>query len=70
MIIAKHPDGRILLMASELGLRPTMLKQIDETWHIEPMPRITGSEVDEFKIVTDPKEREDIVLAAKTRVVP
>lgn len=52
MIVAKHPDGRILLMANEFKLK-SIIKQ-NNIWIPATM---TGEELNEFTYIDDKKEQ-------------
>jgi len=57
MIVARHPDGRVILMAQEHGLKP-MLRGADGTW---TEATITGGELQEFIKVRSESERQSIL---------
>ena len=50
MICAKHPDGRIVLMAMESNLKPMIFYPQSENW--EPA-HITGEELNDFISIRD-----------------
>lgn len=60
MIIGKDDEGRIILMASERGLKP-VLRSKDGIWG---PAKISGRELDEFTEVTDDSERHKLLAEA------
>lgn len=60
MLVAKHPDGRVLLVAAETCL-PPMVKRSDGKWSLEE--KLDG-DVDRFKAVVDRTERLKILSSA------
>ena len=57
MIVARHPDGRVILMAQEHGLKP-MLRGADGTW---TAANISGGELQDFLKVRSESERKKIL---------
>lgn len=59
MIVAKHPDGRIVLLAKEHGLQP--LLKTDGVWG---PALISGEELNDFLSVRNENERAQILSDA------
>lgn len=60
MIVGRHPDGRVLLMAKEHTLKP--LLKSEGKWG---PATISGRELDEFDEVLDEEERAAILAEAQ-----